>query len=298
MNLTRRSLLATATASLLVPRPRAAEPFRLRYVLASSLYGKLPLAEVLPQVKATGAEAIDLWPAPHGSQREEIDARGEEAFRTQLAAAGVRVEIITRYDLGPFKLDAEIALAARLGARTLVCGGAGPAGLKGEALRTAVRTFAEKMKPVVARAEQAGVTLAIENHGKNLINEPDSLRWLLESLPSPRLGIAFAPYHLPQDPVLLAGLIREFGPRLALFYAWQHGKGSMGAQPKEDELLQLPGRGSLDFRPLLAALREIAFTGPVEIFMHPFPRGIPILPTAAESTAELNRARAHLEGLL
>ena len=38
----------------------------------------------------------------------------------------------------------------------------------------------------------------------------------------------------------------------------------MGAQSKKDKLLQLPGRGGLDFRPLLAALRGIAFAGPVE----------------------------------
>ena len=72
----------------------------------------------------------------------------------------------------------------------------------------------------------------------------------------------------------------------------------MGAQPKKDKLLQLPGRGGLDFRPLLAALRGIAFAGPVEIFMHPLPRSIPILPIAVASTAEINCARAHLEGLL
>jgi hypothetical protein len=32
--------------------------------------------------------------------------------------------------------------------------------------------------------------------------------------------------------------------------------------------------------------------------MHPTPRGIPILPTAAEVTAEINRARQYLEDRL
>jgi hypothetical protein len=40
------------------------------------------------------------------------------------------------------------------------------------------------------------------------------------------------------------------------------------------------------------------FTGPTEIFMHPTPRGIPILPTAAETTAEIVRARKHLDSLI
>jgi len=63
-------------------------------------------------------------------------------------------------------------------------------------------------------------------------------------------------------------------------------------------LMQLPGRGTLDFRPMLAALKKIDFSGWTEIFMHPVPRGIPILDTAAEVTDELERARIYLENLL
>jgi sugar phosphate isomerase/epimerase len=70
----------------------------------------------------------------------------------------------------------------------------------------------------------------------------------------------------------------------------------MQAQPKEDELLQLPGRGPLDFYPLVSALREIAFDGWTSIFMHPFPRGIPIVEGGVSAvTAEINRARAYLD---
>lgn len=73
--------------------------------------------------------------------------------------------------------------------------------------------------------------------------------------------------------------------------------GCMKPMPKEDEI-KLPGRGMLDWKPLLAALKQISFTGPTEIFMHPTPRGIPIMPTLAESTAEMARARQFLDQLL
>jgi sugar phosphate isomerase/epimerase len=158
-----------------------------------------------------------------------------------------------------------------------------------------VAAFVEQMKPHVAEAEKHGVTIAIENHMRALINTPDSLRYLAELSPSPHLGIALAPYHLPQDEKLLAGLIADLGPRLAVFYAWQYGKGCVQKMPKDDELQQLPGRGPLDFRPLLGALRKTGYAGPVEIFMHPVPRGIPILDTTAAVTAEINRARRYLE---
>ncbi len=83
-----------------------------------------------------------------------------------------------------------------------------------------------------------------------------------------------------------------------MFYAWQHGKGCMKRMAKEDELLQLPGRGELDFAPLMKALRDIQYDGWTEIVMHPVPRGIPILETAQEVTSEINRSRTYLSECL
>ena len=80
-----------------------------------------------------------------------------------------------------------------------------------------------------------------------------------------------------------------------MFYAWQHGMGCHKKLPKEQELLQLPGRGKLNFAPLLAALRDIRYQGWTEIFMHPVPRGIPILESTTAVTAEINRSRTYVE---
>jgi sugar phosphate isomerase/epimerase len=64
--------------------------------------------------------------------------------------------------------------------------------------------------------------------------------------------------------------------------------------PKAYELMQLPGFGTLDFTPILAALRDIEYRGLTEIFMHPTPRGIPIMPSVAESNDVINKAREYL----
>ena len=75
--LTRRSFVggtALAAAGLLGGRVLGAvtlRPFKLRYAVASSLYGGLSLTEILPEVPLTGANVIDLWPRKHGTQREE-----------------------------------------------------------------------------------------------------------------------------------------------------------------------------------------------------------------------------------
>ncbi len=42
-------------------------------------------------------------------------------------------------------------------------------------------------------------------------------------------------------------------------------------------------------------LAELHFAGPIEIFMHPVPRGVPILDSIEAITAEVNHARAYLE---
>ena len=273
------------------------KPFELNYILASCMYGTTPLAEIVPEVKKSGNEHIDIWPRVHGNQREQVEAMGNDAFAALLATHGVGLGISTRFDLGPFGLEEEMAFAREFGASLIVTGSKGPKGLVGEELRAAVADFAKGLKPHIAAAEKHDITISIENHGSALIETPDSMKWLIEFTNSPHLGIALAPYHLPDDAQLVAKLIADLGQGLALFYAWQHGMGCHEKLPKEQELLQLPGRGSLDFAPILAALKKINYSGWTEIFMHPVPRGIPILDSTADVTDEINRARYYLDHL-
>lgn len=273
------------------------QPFQLNYILASCMYGTLPLAEIVPEVKKIGAAHIDIWPRVHGDQREQVESMGNDAFAELLATHGVGLGISTRFDLGPFGLEEEMGFARDFGASLIVTGSRGPKDLTGEELRAAVADFAEALNPHIATAEKHGITISIENHSSALIESPDSMKWLIEFTDSPHLGIALAPYHLPDDAPLVAQLIEDLGPGLALFYAWQHGMGCHEKLPKEQELMQMPGRGDLDFTPILSALKKINFAGWTEIFMHPVPRGIPILDTAADVTDEINRARHYLDQL-
>ena len=291
---------AGAAAAALSPlASRAAkEDFRLRYIVASSMYGRLPLAEILPQVPKTGARHIDVWPEGHANQREQIERMGHDAFAGLLERHGVRVGMLTHYDLGPFRLQPEMKVARKFGARIIISGAHGPRGRKGKALKEAVAEFLETMKPHVAAAERHGVVIGIENHGNSLVQSFDSMRWLVELRPSKHIGIALAPYHTPQRPDQLGKLIEDLGDGLVHFYAWQHGMGCMKKLPKAQELMQMPGRGTLDFAPILAALKTIGYKGWTSVFMHPVPRGIPILPTAAEVTAEIVKAQKHLEACL
>lgn len=302
--ISRRTFHGAASAALVTAacRPQhllaAQANFKFKYIVASCMYGYQDLATILPEVQKAGASAIDIWPKVHGNQREQIAELGEERFAEMLTEAGVSLGCITQYPLGPFGLGDEMKLAQRLGCHTMVTGGSGPRGLRGQELKAAVAKFVEQMKPHLENAEAAGVTIAIENHSSNLIQSPDSLKWLVELRPSKNLGVALAPYHLPQDAQQLASLIESLGEGIAMFYAWQHGMGCHKKLPKEQEMLQLPGRGELDFEPLVSALKKINYQGWTEIFMHPVPRGIPILEQTEAVTVEINRSRRYLEGLL
>jgi sugar phosphate isomerase/epimerase len=274
--------------------------WRPHWILASALYGNLPLAEIVPEVVKTGATMIDLWPKPHGTQREEVDSLGEAMVREMLGAAGIRLGGIACYKVGAFHLAAEFALAKRLGGEgtVLVTTAAGDGTATGDALVAAIKSFLAKIAPSLAAAEATDGVIAIENHSNSLLQTPEAIRRFAELATHDRLGIALAPHHLPQDARLIAALAGDVAPKLKFVYAQQHGKGSKDKLPKEDELLQMPGRGPLDFGPLMRELASMQFAGPIEIFMHPVPRGVPILDTVAEITAAINRSRTYLEGLL
>lgn len=299
----RRTLLknaALSAAAFTLPRLPAAEPaFQLNYLLGSAMYGDLPLATVIEEVPKTGAKVLDIWPRKWATHREQMEQMGHEKVMELLAKSGVKLDVSTCYNLGAFKLGDEMPVLKKFGGSIIVVDATSAKGIEGgDALKKAVQDFVEKLKPHLAKAKEHGLTIAIENHVNSLIDTPDSLRWLVEFDKDEALGVEFAPYHLPQDPAVLTGLIKDLGSRIKVFCAWEHGMGCMKPMPKDEELQQLPGRGKLDFTPLLKALKEIHYKGYTEIFMHPTPRGIPILPTAVEVTAEINRARTYLDSCL
>ncbi len=302
----RQFVAGAASAAILATVSRAVgqqddggDAFKLNYILSSAMYGKMPLSTILPQVHKTGATHIDIWRLPHGDQREQIDKMGTDAFAALLKKHDVNLGISTCYPLGPFRLAKEMAFVKRLGGRFVLCGTTGPSEPKGAQAKAAVKAFLEKMKPHVSKAEELGVTIAVENHDRQLLYHPDSLRYFAEFNTSKRLGVAFAPHHLhkfvPDIPKVIEALGKD---NLPFIYGQEHSEGIRKKAPKHIEMQQMPGFGSLDYRPILASLKKVDFDGFFEIFMHPVPRGIPILPTAVEITAAINKSRAYLERCL
>ena len=181
----------------------------------------------------------------------------------------------------------------------LVCGTTGPKDPVGDDAKKAVLGFLEKMKPHADAAGEHGLVIAVENHANQLMYHPDAIRTFAEFNDHKALGLSFAPHHLHEFTDQVPDLIRELGnDNIPFIYFQEHGIGSKKTVAKEIELEQLPGRGKLDYVPIVQALHDINFTGVAEIFMHPTPRGVPMLETAEAITKTINESRAYLDGCL
>lgn len=305
--LSRREFLCLATGAAALTRtplfsasnPSAhPPPFKFRFVLSTNLYGTMPIADIVPEMHRTGSEALDIWAGRWGNQREQIDALGHEKFAGLLKQHGANVGTYTCMDPGFLKAGSHMRAMKKFGGDMIVAGfgggGLGAKDLRGGDLRRAIRVQVEKLKPAFDQAGALGVKLAIENHLNGLLEPPEALNMLVDAIPEKHVGVAFAPFHLPQDPILLGKLVGDLGERLFYFYAWQHGDGS-GNLPPDVQKKQMPGIGPLDFKPMLAALKRIRFNGWTSIFMHPTPRGSPLHPTPREVSAQINRSREYLE---
>ncbi len=275
--------------------------WELNYVLSSAMYGDFSVSEILPEVEKTGSVGIDIWRKPHGTQREQITEMGDDKFQALLNKTGAKFTMSSCYPLGPFGQDDELRWVAKNGGRMTMASSRrmGEIDPVGEEAKKQVKAFFEKLKPHYELAEELGVTMVIENHKKSMLSSPDSIRYFAEFNPSKNVGIGFAPHHLYDAVDDIPALIEDCGKEnLPFIYFQEFHKSSKEAMPDEAHWKQLPGFGTLDYKPILAALKKIDFSGVAELFGHPVPRGIPMSDSVASITDKINFSRKHIADLL
>jgi len=273
----------------------------IRYALSSAMYGEMLLEDILPEVSKAGCECIDIWCKVHGNQREQIASMGYEKAKILFDRNNVSPAIFTRYPLGPFGLQEEIKTISKFfDVKVVVCGTTGPSEVKGKEAKKAVANFLEKMKPHVAVAQEAGVKIAVENHSSQFLYHPDALRYFGELNKNSHLGIAFAPHHLHKFAAEIPKLIRELGNKnIPFMYFQEHSEGMYKKSSKAIEMKQMPGYGgALNYKSILSSLDHIEYRGYCEIFMHPVPRGIPILPKKEQVTDAILRSKNYINTLM
>ena len=141
--------------------------------------------------------------------------------------------------------------------------------------------FLEVWRPLVARAEERGVKIGIENcpmlftrdewpGGKNLAHSPAVWRRMFADIPSPSFGLNYDPSHLVWQQMDEVQPIREFGDRIFHVHAkdvrvHRDRLDQVGilAYPLEFHTPKLPGLGDVDWSGFFAALTDIGYRGPV-----------------------------------
>jgi sugar phosphate isomerase/epimerase len=268
-NLNRRDFLKvtglSAAAAITSPllsscarKEKASRKWQMRLSTSSIHFMQLPIEQACEQIAKLGFEAIDVWSA-HAKCPHLDDVLN------RLGAKGLK-EVLTKHNLKLFAFSVYkggynryAKLLGKVGGGVAVRGSAKPC--RPEELNTRMREFIESLKPLVELAEKHNSCLAIENHGRALLDSLDSLRAFVDINTSPRLGIALAPYHLQTIKASVPEAIRICGEQIFFFYAWQHHPG-----PK-----QLPGIGPTDMTSWIQALADVRYRGYVNPFMHGHP---------------------------
>lgn len=271
MSMGRRTFLAAGVAAVAGRTAFAAGRWKMRLSTSSVMFNSLPVEEAVARIASLGFEGVDFWqgePFKVKHLEEAADRLGPDGLKKLLAKHKLKLCSFTCF-LIPIDRYAEMLGKVGEGQGFLIRESRyyGPsAGKSGGAVRTTdlgelrkqIRSLMESLKPQLELADKYGFQIAIENHRGAILNSMDSFKVFLELANHPRIGIALAPYHLQADKIPVEDVIAQCGKRILYFYAWQYEKG----------VNQLPGFGSADFTPWLAALARSNYAGWVNPFMH------------------------------
>lgn len=265
----------------------------------SAILPEVSLEEVLRFAKQTGYDCVELmcWPVSKAERRyagvthvdcTRFDA-GDAARLDDLAAKiGVTISGLGYYPnaLAPDEAEAqrsqehivrviEAAAKLRVGMNTFI----------GRDWTKSVDDnwprFLEVWRPILARADELGVKIGIENcpmlfskdewpGGKNLAHSPTIWRRMFNDIRSPNFGLNYDPSHLVWQQMDYLRPILEFRDRIFHVHAKdvrvdrdqldQHG---ILAHPLKYHIPKLPGLGEVNWGKFVSVLGEIGYRGPV-----------------------------------
>jgi sugar phosphate isomerase/epimerase len=261
-----------------------------------------PLREVAAWAAGAGFRALEIacWPAAGGETRRYAGtahlpvetmtrAQGSEIMG-MLADHGLTVSGLGYYP-NPLHPDAGHREAV-IGHLRQVIAAAGMMGLRvvntfvgGDRALTVDQNWARAvdiLSPVVAHAQDHGVTLAFENcpmifsrdewpGGHNIAYAPRIWRRIFETWDD-AVGMNYDPSHLVWQMIDAARFLREFGPRMVHVHAkdlmidrdglYDHGIMSAGIGW---QVPRMPGLGEVDWPGFFAGLYRAGYDGPVII---------------------------------
>lgn len=246
-----------ATIGLASRPAEAAEEAReplFRFSTSTIMYHDSPFEVAMEEIAKTGCDAVDLWEAHGGypvNHMQWVEKNRPERLREFVESFGLKLWSFSIYWSPGNKRLERLQWLADAGGEVAVLGG-------GAGADQPVSAGVDALRPLVDRAAELGLKIAGENHGGSSLNSIASMREFVGLAESPALGIALAPYHAMGAGESVPEAVRACAEKLLFFYAWQRAPG----------MAELPGDGTLDFLPVLQALRQVRYTGYLNIFTH------------------------------
>ena len=172
----------------------------------SALFGG-DLGAALDSIARSGYEEVELWSAPNQCQHVRLEHDRPEKVAEQEGSAGLRPSALALYGRRADQLYRGLEWAARAQIPRVVFESFWP-------------DFHAFLGPYLVRAEEMGVIVCIENHVDRPIDSIASMLHLVSEVPSPALGLAYAPIHTVALGEAVDGALRELRQWIRLFYVW------------------------------------------------------------------------------
>jgi sugar phosphate isomerase/epimerase len=244
-----------------------------------------------PDLRGLSLSELAAWAVENGFQAVDVREVNDEVVRTcqeyslEIGALHAPSAVFDpdphRRAAGVQAVKDAVSAAADHGVRTVMTllRPMDPAKTTAENFATWVRVYPE----AVARAEDRGVRLAVENCpfvGQNLAYSPEIWEAMFNAIPSKALGLCFDPSHLVWLGIDYLRALWEFRSRLYHVHAkdceilpeglYRHGVLDKVFNKKNDWDVgwwryRLPGLGEVDWTKFLSALAEIGYDGVVSI---------------------------------
>jgi sugar phosphate isomerase/epimerase len=266
----------------------------------TAAFPDLTLEEVAAWAASEGFETLEVacWPAAGGERRRyagvahiDVDALDADAVHKLLGRHGLEISALAYYpnNLHP---DQEQREQVNAHLRKVVDAaqvlGVGIVGTfvgndQTKAMPANLTLFGEVWPPLVAHAEERGVSIAIENcpmifsydewpGGTNLARSPAVWDEMFETIPSERFGLNLDPSHLVWQMIDYERVVYDFADRIFHVHAkdmevdrdglYRNGVLSLGIGW---QVPRLPGLGEVRWDRFLAALYAVGYDHAVSI---------------------------------
>jgi sugar phosphate isomerase/epimerase len=258
----------------------------MKLAFSTNAYMRFSVEDALSRLACIGYDGVELmadvphaWPAY--LLEEQKQAIKDSLRREQLAISNINAFMMNAVgdlrqpywhpswiepDLHYRRIRVEhtkraLTLAKEFGAPNITTEPGGPLAT-GESFEQGLSEFVRELRPVVEYAEREGVMLLVEPEPGLLIETAEQYLAFADRLCSPMLGLNFDIGHqfcVGEDP---AASVRKLAKHIRHVHLED-----IAATRVHHHMI--PGTGAIDFAAVLAALREIHYTGWVTIELYP-----------------------------